>query len=80
MLKDSWNSLSPVPVSGNAVGDGVQETDDGIKAFLPGDSAGLNSMHRMQGGDGNRATDVSHADTAWEGSRWDTELGIHVPR
>ena len=41
-----------MPVGRNTVGGGVRETDYSSGAFLPGEAAGLGTMHGVLGGDG----------------------------
>ena len=54
----------------NTVGGGVRATDDGSKAFLPREAAGLGKVHGVWGGDGDRVDGIPFTDAAWEGNRW----------
>ena len=64
-LEDSWNILTPVPGGGNSVVDGVQETDVGSGAFLPGEAVGLGIVHILRVGDGAWVAGGPHAEAAW---------------
>ena len=76
-LEDSRNGIPPVPGGGNAVGGGMREMDDGSGAFLPIEAAGSGTVHRLQEGYGAQVAGGPFADTSWEGSGWETELGNH---
>ena len=54
-----------MPVSGDSVEGGVQETDDGNRTFVLGEAEGLHSVQGLQGGDGARVVGRAHADIAW---------------
>ena len=64
---------------GNAVEGDIWETDDRGRAFLPGEAAGSGSVHGVQGRYGTWVAGGTHAETSWEGSGWETELGNHIP-
>ena len=80
LREDIRNSLPPVPVGRNSVGGGVWDTYYGSGAFQLGEAAGLVTVHRVWGGDGDRVAGGPHADTSWEGSGWETELVNRGPR
>ena len=69
-----------MPGGRNAVGGGLQDTDDRSGAFLLREAAGSGTVHVVQGGDGDRVDGSPYADAAREGNRWETELGNHGSR
>ena len=50
-----------MPGGRNAVGGGLQDTDDRSGAFLPVDAAGLDTVHGVREGDGARVTGGPYA-------------------
>ena len=80
LQEDSQNGLPPIPGGGNTARGGVKEKDDGSRAFLPVEAAGVGTVHGVRGGDGARVAGGPSIEAAWEGSRWETELGNHGPR
>ena len=69
-----------MPGSGNTIGGGVRAIDDRRGDFLPVETSCLGTVHGVQGGDYAQVADRPHADTAREGSGWETALGSHGPR
>ena len=65
LQEDCRNGLPPVPGGRNTVGGGVRETDDRSRASLPGEVAGLVTVHGVQEGDGARVAGGPSADTSW---------------
>ena len=77
--KDSQNGLPPLPGSGNSVGGGVQETDDGSGTFQPGEAVDSGTVHRVWGGDGAQVASSIPEDAVWEESGGEKELENHGP-
>ena len=74
----SW-SATHARRGGGTVGGGVWETDDGRGPFIPGAAEGTSTVQVVQGRDGAWFNGGTHADSAWEGSEVDTDLGKNVP-
>ena len=69
-----------MPGSGDAVGGGVMEKDDGSGTFVPGEADGLASVQVLWGVDVAWFTGGKHAHTAWAVSGGGTALGSHAPQ
>ena len=69
-----------MPGRGGTVGGGVRDQDDGRGALVLGTATGSDSAQGLQGVDGSWVAGGAHADTAWEGRRGDTTLGIRGPQ
>ena len=66
-----------MPGGGDAFGCGVYDKDYGRGTFGLGEAEGLDLVQGVRGGDGAWVAGGTHGDTAWEGSRVETALGIH---
>ena len=78
--EDSRNDLPPVPGGRNTVGCGVRAADDGRRAFIPGETACMGTVHVVRGGHDNRVSGILSTDAAWEGNGQEVVLGNQVPR
>ena len=64
---------------GDTVGGGVREKDYGRGTFVPGAAEGTGPVQGVLVGNGDWVSGKTHADTAWEGSVGEMELGSHRP-